>query len=771
MKRPSPKQIEALRLIAEGKVLPSLVKENDGWHARWRSAEGSNPWVDEYVRSACITTLSEDAEDQRHETLHDAWALALRSRTGLVRWDDDECAAFQRDLADWSGEADLDGKAKSAIVFSFHSISSTPFISCPIPKNRSEYKALGQSTYVWGALRGLRRCKAKGGGGRLELFLDRKNAEDFIRFGARSLVAAGYVVEGVDVKAFVSAEAEVAGGGTEDSPLDVKLEIKVAGEKVTAEEIRFLLEQGSTVVFFRDRWIEVDRSILKEALKVLEGERKKQSSPLAFALGIGAVGKIEFQEAKSRGYIRGLINSLRQARNAPDISRKSRIVGLKTRLRGYQRQGVEWMRFLTDNGFGALLADEMGLGKTVQTIAWILASRPKGARPVLIVSPITLLSNWRHEFEKIAPSLKVFVHYGEGRHLSSGFKREAAAADVVITSYSLLVRDYAAISETHWYAAVIDEAQAIKNPDTRAAKAIRALGVRRRVALTGTPIENSVMDIWSIEEFLNPDFLGDRKTFRERFEKPLSLQGASSRRSEKLAHALEPFVMRRLKSDPEIAVELSAKEEIREYCHLSPAQRLEYENALAEYRDGNRRQGDVFALLTRLKLICDGEGKLARLVELLETIFENGESALVFTQYVKTGRWLAEQLRRRFSRKFPFLHGGLSVKEREVQISKFLEDPSRPDAFILSLRAGGFGLNLTKASHVIHFDRWWNPAVENQATDRAHRIGQDKTVFVHTFITEGTLEERIDEILERKETLAGILKGGAEFWDAVKLYE
>jgi SNF2 family DNA or RNA helicase len=333
------------------------------------------------------------------------------------------------------------------------------------------------------------------------------------------------------------------------------------------------------------------------------------------------------------------------------------------------------------------------------------------------------------------------------------------------------VRDYSAIAETHWYAAVLDEAQTIKNPDTRAAKAIRALGVRRRVALTGTPIENSVMDIWSIEEFLNPGFLGDRKTFRERFDKPLSLKSASLKRSEKLAHALEPFVMRRVKSDPEIAVELSAKEEIREYCTLTQAQRLEYEIALSEFRDGKHRHGDVFALLTRLKLICDGEGKLVRLIELLETIFENGESVLIFTQYVKTGRWLSEQLAKRFARKFPFLHGGLSVKEREFEINRFSQNPSRPDAFILSLRAGGFGLNLTKASHVIHFDRWWNPAVENQATDRAHRIGQDKTVFVHTFITEGTLEERIDEILQRKEDLAGILKGGSEFWDAVKLDE
>ena len=394
--------------------------------------------------------------------------------------------------------------------------------------------------------------------------------------------------------------------------------------------------------------------------------------------------------------------------------------------------------------------------------------------PFLVVTPLTLLSNWRHEFAKFAPSLRVYVHQGDMRHVGSGFKKAAAEADVVVTSYALIVRDHREFAEVEWDGIVLDEAQAIKNPDTHAARAIRALGVRRRLALTGTPIENGVADIWSLEEFLNPGLLGDRKSFADRFVKPLATDPCSAQ-GKKLRRALEPFVLRRLKSDPAVAGELGEKREIREYCALAPAERTEYERALADYRAGERRQGDIFALLTRLKLACDGfdgeavaGGKADRLVELVETIFENGESVLIFSQYAKVGEALKKMLERRFAQPIAFLHGGLSAAQREEQIALF-DGTAGPAAFVLSLRAGGFGLNLTKATHVIHFDRWWNPAVEGQATDRAHRIGQEKTVFVHVFVTEGTVEERVEEILERKESLAGLLKDGEKLWNAIGL--
>ena len=355
------------------------------------------------------------------------------------------------------------------------------------------------------------------------------------------------------------------------------------------------------------------------------------------------------------------------------------------------------------------------------------------------------------------------------RHLASGFRHAAAESDIVLTSYTLLVKDHREFAETEWGGIVLDEAQAVKNPDTRAARAIRALLPPCRIALTGTPVENSVMDVWALEDFLNPGFLGERKLFERRFARPIA-ENEQCSAAVRLRRALEPFILRRLKSDASVAVELGEKHELREYCRLDAEDRRRYEAALEDFRVRERRRGDVFALITELKLICDGAGKLERLFDLVETIFENGESALVFTQYAKVGGWLRNELETRFNRRFPFLHGGLSATERESQIQTF-QTSKRPNLLILSLKAGGFGLNLTKATHVIHFDRWWNPAVENQATDRAHRIGQRKTVFVHLFISAGTLEEHVDEILERKARVADSVITEAEWLEAAKLDE
>ena len=773
MKKLSPRQSEALALVAEGRFFPDLVKEEDGWHARWRVPGVENDWVDEYVRSANVTRLSEDAEDQKHETLHDAWLMALKSLTGLVRWDDAECAAFAAELSEWHGGAEEDAAARAAIIFTFAPEAKRFVVRCGVPKGRRGLRALGQSAFVFGPLRGLLSRD-----GHLEVELSRAEAESFLRGGARDLAEAGYSVLGVDLAASVSASVDL--GASADSraqapqqPIPAKLVIKVDGQAVSADEIRFLLEQRSTLVFFRDRWIDVDRNILKEALRALEkneGKDLKTNEAISFAMGIGAFGRMEIEEVRAHGWLRGLVHELKSnpAANggilAPVAS--DGVPGLTAELRPYQARGAAWMKFLTDHGFGALLADDMGLGKTIQTIAWILLSRSPSTsnalRPFLIVAPLTLLSNWRHEFAKFAPGLKVYVHQGENRQLSRGFKLMTKDCDVVITSYSLLVRDYSILRETDWEGLVLDEAQAIKNPDTQVARATRSLGARKRVALTGTPIENSVSDVWSLEEYLNPTFLGDRKSFADRFVKPIAVD-ERTRAAKRLRRALEPFVLRRLKSDPEIVGELGEKREVKEYCTLSPIQRNEYEAVLEEYRTSEKRQGDVFALLTRLKLVCDGAGKLERLCELLESVFEAGESALVFSQYAKVGERIRKALAKRFGRTFPFLHGGLTARQREAEIAAFKDGGnSVPTCFILSLKAGGFGLNLTEATHVIHFDRWWNPAVEAQATDRAHRLGQTKTVFVHSFITEGTLEEHIDEILERKARVAGSLVQSGE---------
>ena len=752
----SPKQREALAIVEEGRFFPTFVREEDGWHARWLSLGGEdNAWVDEYVRLAAMTRLTEDAEDQKHETLHDAWMMALKSRTGLVIWNEADCAAFAEELKVWSGTAAEDDEARRGVCFRFE--PGDPFtIRCEPPKGRRGLTALGQATYVYTPLRGLRK-------GRVEL--TRSQAEDFIHHGARDLRDAGYCVEGVDLSVPVTAAAEVDG---ERGAETVKLTVRVAGEPVTAEEVRFLLDQGSSLVFFRDRWIEVDRGILKEALRALERGVGKKSDSVFFALGLGHIGLLEVEQVKTHGWLRGLVNELRAAGKLSEALAARPIPDFVGNLRAYQRRGVDWLQFLTEHGFGALLADDMGLGKTIQVIAWMLLTRQRGKGPLLVVAPLTLLANWRHEFAKFAPSLSVYVHQGDGRHRASGFRRAVAAADVTLTSYNLLVKDYAGFSETAWSALVLDEAQVIKNPDTQTARAVRALTPSRRIALTGTPVENTVADIWSIEEFLNPGFLGERRSFVERFARPIA-EDEHCAAGRRLRHALEPFVLRRLKSDKGIAAELGAKHEIREYCELSPEQRRDYEMALEGFRASDHARGDVFALLTRLKLICDGAGKLARLLDLLEQIFANGESALVFTQYAKVGAGLVAELQTRFGRRFPFLHGELSPSAREREIERF--NRRGPSAFVLSLKAGGFGLNLTKATHVIHFDRWWNPAVENQATDRAHRLGQTKPVFVHLFISAGTLEEHVDRLLQRKALIADTVITEAEWLEAVKLDE
>ena len=783
----SPKQIDALRTVADGRFYPCLAKEEDGWHARWRAVSGDNGWVDEYVRSASMTRLTEDAEDQRHETLHDAWIAALRSITGLVRWDDAECRAFAQELEEWAGSADEDVEARRSITFSLvHSEGAGFRVECEVPRGRRRLKALGQAAYVWGPLRGLRR--GGGSGGTLEAAVSMQEAEEFSLRGARALADAGYAVSGLPQHADVSASAELDedddGRAEESRTGRVKLTVRVAGEPVTAEEIRFLLDQGSTLVFFRNRWIEVDRGILKEALRALEKGGGKSRNLVSFALGIGRIGSLEVDELKAGGWLRGLVDSLRAKGTAPQS--EIAVPGFAGTLRDYQSEGVAWIRFLADNGFGALLADDMGLGKTIQAIAWMLGEKCADRHgPVLVVAPLTLLANWRREIASFAPSLEVYVHHGDTRRAASGFHLACAKADVVLTNYSLLTRDSSLFSEVSWHALVLDEAQIAKNPATQISRAVKALSPPRRLALTGTPVENSPDDIWALEDFLNPGFLGDLKSFRERFTRPMALD-PSSGAAKKLRRALEPFVMRRLKTDPRISAELGDKREIREYCELDAGGRGEYERALADFRATARSQGDALALLTSLKLICDGfradesnpsggsvagdSGKFLRLCDLLEQVFAGGESALVFTQYAKVGAALRVGLEKRFGRRFPFLHGALSASEREREISRFRSGSRvNPTAFILSLKAGGFGLNLTNATHVVHFDRWWNPAVENQATDRAHRIGQANTVFVHLMITSGTVEDRVDEILSRKESLRSILADGAAFWRAVSL--
>jgi SNF2 family DNA or RNA helicase len=446
---------------------------------------------------------------------------------------------------------------------------------------------------------------------------------------------------------------------------------------------------------------------------------------------------------------------------------------MRGELRPYQGLGYSWLAFLSGLGIGACLADDMGLGKTIQALALVQRYHDMGSpRPVLLVCPMSVIETWRLEAEKFFPSLSLYIHHGHGRRRGEAFVRAAKSSALVMSSYALLHRDAELYKNIGWRGNILDEAQNIKNPDTRQARAARSLRADWKIALTGTPIENHVGDIWSIMEFLMPGMLGSRKHFANCYVNPISAaQDANT--MEKLRNTVRPFIMRRLKSDPAIAPDLPLKIETMEYCGLKREQMKLYSAVADEFTrgldgvSGIKRKGLVLAGLTKMKQICDhpslfvNDGDLSpersskteRFMSLAEEMYAAGDRTLVFTQYVEMGGILKYQLQEYFGREVFFLHGGAPKADRDKMVRAFQESEGAR-FFVLSLRAGGVGLNLTRANQVVMYDRWWNPAVETQAVDRAYRIGQTSNVQVHIFCCKGTLEERISDIIESKKTLA-----------------
>jgi superfamily II DNA or RNA helicase len=470
---------------------------------------------------------------------------------------------------------------------------------------------------------------------------------------------------------------------------------------------------------------------------------------------------------------------------AADVEEVGAPAGLRATLRHYQARGLSWLLHRTRLGLGALLADDMGLGKTVQLISLLttLQERSPDDGPTLLACPASLVGNWERELARFAPGLRVVRHHGDSRVRDAAeFARITGPHDVVLTTYGLARRDAAVLAQVPWGTLVCDEAQHLKNPQSAQAKAMRSIPARRRVALSGTPVENRLSELWALMELLNPGLLGPLERFRRELANPIERE-RDARALRWLQASTRPFFLRRLKTDPDVAPELPEKEVIRTFCALTEEQAGLYKAAVDESlaviegSEGIERQGRVLKLLTRLKQVCnhpvhagaegplDGRsGKLERAVEMLEEIAESGERTLVFTQYVRMGELLADHLRDRLGLEAPLFHGGLSLDERDRMVRRFQDAPDGPPVLILSLKAGGVGLNLTRASHVLHFDRWWNPAVEDQATDRAHRIGQQRRVQVHHLVTMGTLEERIDTMLEEKRQLADAVVEGGESW-------
>jgi SNF2 family DNA or RNA helicase len=458
--------------------------------------------------------------------------------------------------------------------------------------------------------------------------------------------------------------------------------------------------------------------------------------------------------------------------------------GFEGTLRPYQVRGFSWLEFLRRWGLGACLADDMGLGKTIQSLALFeREAHSNGEQPVLLICPTSVVGNWHKEAARFTPHLRVMVHHGLTRTRSKAFAEEAGNHHLVISTYALLQRDFEILKEVSWRGVVLDEAQNIKNPETKQARAARGLAAGYRIALTGTPVENNVGDLWSIMEFLNPGLLGTQSEFKKSFFIPIQAarDQAAVNRLKKLTG---PFILRRLKTDKTVIADLPEKMEMKVFCNLTKEQAslyaavVEEAGKALESAEGIQRKGVVLATLSKLKQVCnhpaqflgdnsslaERSGKLARLAEMAEELLETGDRALIFSQFAEMGAILKRYLEETFGRETLFLHGAVPKKQRDRMVERFQEEDRGPPFFILSLKAGGTGLNLTRASHVFHFDRWWNPAVENQATDRAFRIGQTKNVQVHKFLCVGTLEEKIDEMIERKKEIAAGVVGTGEGW-------
>jgi superfamily II DNA or RNA helicase len=578
-----------------------------------------------------------------------------------------------------------------------------------------------------------------------------------------------------------------------DALLDFHVSLTLDGKRLTKREIDDLLAAGHGLVLIKGKWVEVDRDKLSQVLnqwrdvqKQAEGGGVSIGEAMRMLSGARLNGedkgtedvRPEWSEVIAGKWLSSRLDSLRSPELRDNVEANA---GLNAELRPYQKHGVQWLSTLRNLELGGCLADDMGLGKTIQVLGVLNVSKNNNEKGTdLLVVPASLVDNWRLEIERFAPKLKVLIAHPSripSAELKKLSKRRVDAHDAVITTYGTAMR-MGWMKDHAWRNVILDEAQAIKNPAAKQTKAIKGMSAKCRLALTGTPVENRLGDLWSIFDFLNPGLLGSAKAFNGLCKSMAkSKQGYAP-----LRRLVQPYILRRLKTDKSVIADLPDKTEVITHCLLSKRQAALYQQSVDEMRnaieelDGIERRGVVLAFLMRFKQICNhpsqwlgdsayepgDSGKLSRLRELCESIAARQDKVLVFTQFKEMTEPVSDFLSEVFGNNGLVLHGGTPVKKRQGLVKTFQEDDRVP-FMVLSLKAGGIGLNLTAASHVIHFDRWWNPAVENQATDRAFRIGQKKNVLVHKFVCRGTVEERIDELIEGKKKLAGeVLSQGAE---------
>jgi len=564
-------------------------------------------------------------------------------------------------------------------------------------------------------------------------------------------------------------------------------ELAIGGQAVSPEEWQQLVNAKTPLVKFRGQWMELDQNKMQQMLDFWATHSEERPEMTLLDLWKQTAEGTEAWELEPDAILGEMMAGLHDPSKLEPIANPPQLQGT---LREYQKRGVSWIQYLEQLGLNGCLADDMGLGKSLQVIARLVTERdPENTGdsplPTLLIAPTSVVGNWQKEIEKFAPHLQSMIHHGSSRiQDEKEFQEAILKQDIAITSFTLARKDAKLLEAVSWQRIVLDEAQNIKNPKAAQTKAILKLSARHRLALTGTPVENRLLDLWSIFNFLNPGYLGKEAQFRRSFELPIQKEN-NKIQAGVLKKLVEPFILRRVKTDKQIIKDLPDKVERKQYCNLTREQASLYEAVVKDVEEqlqaieGIQRKGLILSTLMKLKQICnhprqflqdgsefspDRSHKFARLGEMTEEVISEGESLLIFTQFTEIGEALQKYLKLTMHYNTHYLHGGTSRPKREQMIAEFQDPETDPTAFILSLKAGGVGITLTKANHVFHFDRWWNPAVEDQATDRAFRIGQEKNVFVHKFVTLGTLEERIDQMIEDKKKVASAIVGSDESW-------
>ncbi|UTM38672.1 DEAD/DEAH box helicase [Rhodococcus pyridinivorans] len=630
----------------------------------------------------------------------------------------------------------------------------------------------------------------------LDLLLPTPVVVDLVEHGARELDAAGIAVllprawTRVDPSLRLQVESPVAPVSADDSVVGMNAivsyewQLAVGDMLLTPSEMEELVAANSDLVKLRGKWVRADAEALARAARYVTAHSAEDATlGSLFAQFTGDdAPPAEVTEISASGWVEMLLDGQAHPEPVPVPE------GLNAELRPYQQRGLDWLAFMSRLGLGAVLADDMGLGKTIQVLALLAHERESGLRnaPTLLVCPMSVVGNWQREAERFVPDLRVHVHHGAQRLSGPALAAAAADHDLVVTTYAIAARDVAQLATLTWQRVVLDEAQHVKNTATAQSRATRAVPAAHRIALTGTPVENRLEELRAILDFANPSLLGSAASFRARFAVPIE-RDHDAVAAARLRALSAPFVMRRVKTDPDVISDLPEKFEQTVRANLTAEQAALYravvDDMMRRIRDkeGMARKGAVLAALTRLKQVCnhpahylgDGSpvlrrgrhrsGKLGLVEDIVESVLADGEKVLLFTQFREFGELVVPYLEERFATTVPFLHGGVSKGRRDAMVDGF-QSEGGPPIMVLSLKAGGTGLNLTAANHVVHLDRWWNPAVENQATDRAFRIGQRRDVQVRKLVCVGTVEERIDEMLTGKQELAEIVVGAGENW-------